>query len=168
MVYIELTWKMVNFAQIFGNFSLKPQNQIFFTVCGLRLSRQNISSHTVSRLDLPTLFLTVPKSQDLHHCMVVRVYDFLRKRLFQISVKSQFIILSSMNCKLCSIDNQKEKNQIFEKQLIWIIYSIIEKSRGIMTFWQNFVKTIRLSVDFTKLRNFALKIIWQNFREINA
>ena len=100
--------------------------------------------------------------------MVVRVYDFLRKRLFQISVKSQFITLSSMNCKLCSIDNQKEKNQIFEKQLIWIIYSIIEKSRAIMTFWQNSVKTIRLSVDFTKIRNFALKIIWQNFREINV
>ena len=30
-------------------------NRHFFAVCGLRLSRQKKISHTVSRLDLPTL-----------------------------------------------------------------------------------------------------------------
>ena len=38
-------------------------NHIFFAVCGLRLSRLNNFSHTVSRLDLPTLVQILPSKE---------------------------------------------------------------------------------------------------------
>ena len=50
----EIGRNIVNFAQIWAILVINRKVRIF-TVCGLRLSRQKNSSHTVSRLGLPTL-----------------------------------------------------------------------------------------------------------------
>ena len=55
----EIGRNIVNFAQILAILVINRKARSF-TVCGLRLSRQKISSHTVSRLDLPTLLNIQP------------------------------------------------------------------------------------------------------------
>ena len=59
----------------------------FFTVCGLWLSRQNISSHTVSRLDLPTLQYT---AETFYERIYKRDYQLIKYNRTEYKIKLNY------------------------------------------------------------------------------